>query len=48
MTPAPAALPAELTTALAELPTYYGYLQPRLARLFRSAWPALMVLGAAG
>ncbi|WP_173923078.1 hypothetical protein [Agromyces sp. Marseille-P2726] len=27
-----------ITTALAELPTYYGYVQPHLARLTRSAW----------
>jgi hypothetical protein len=32
-----------LTTALAELPTYYGYLQPRLAQLTRRMWLVLLV-----
>jgi hypothetical protein len=32
-----------LTTALAELPTYYGYLQPRLAQLSRHVWLVVLV-----
>lgn len=32
-----------VTTALAELPTYYGYLQPRLAQLSRHAWLVVLV-----
>lgn len=29
-----------LTIALAELPTYFGYVMPRLAKKFGSSWPA--------
>ncbi len=32
-----------VTTALAELPTYYGFIQPRLARVARSAWIVVLV-----
>lgn len=32
-----------VTTALAELPTYYGYVQPRLARLTSSGWIVVLV-----
>ncbi|WP_167137458.1 hypothetical protein [Diaminobutyricimonas sp. TR449] len=32
-----------ITTALAELPNYYGYVQPRLAQLTRSAWLVVLV-----
>ena len=32
-----------LTIALTELPTYYGYVQPRLARFTRSAWLVVLV-----
>jgi hypothetical protein len=32
-----------VTTALAELPTYYGYVQPHLARLTRSAWVVVLL-----
>lgn len=32
-----------VTIALTELPTYYGYVQPRLARLTRSAWLIVLV-----
>jgi len=32
-----------LTTALAELPTYYGYVQPRLAALKAPAWTVVLV-----
>ncbi|MFT4471954.1 type II CAAX prenyl endopeptidase Rce1 family protein [Arthrobacter sulfonylureivorans] len=32
-----------VTTALAELPTYYGYLQPRLAQLSRHGWLVVLV-----
>lgn len=32
-----------LTTALAELPTYYGYVQPRLAALTSSRWVVIGV-----
>lgn len=32
-----------VTIALTELPTYYAYVQPRLARLTRSAWLIVLV-----
>lgn len=32
-----------VTTALSELPTYYGHLQPRLARLTAAAWAFVVV-----
>lgn len=32
-----------ITTALAELPNYYGYVQPRLARITKSAWLVVLL-----
>lgn len=45
--PLPAAIIAvvvfPITIALTELPLYFGYVQPRLAALTRSAWAAVLV-----